>query len=234
MLSYISEYIEKCKTYMTGCLYILRGKSICELCINNPILHDDLLYCGECVKNEILRTLYSDYIQEKRLYNVSNPITRVEEGSYTDILFRIFLIGFSFFVKRITTQDLIVNQISRQIRYDLSVSECNYCQNSGYVIEDDVLVDGELIICPECEGKLPDAYPIDRTIASPEDVISANPKLFKDFINEKGDDLCCICRDAKAKFAFIECEHKCMCEDCLEMVDSCPLCRVTGGAIMIN
>ena len=39
------------------------------------------------------------------------------------------------------------------------------------------------------------------------------------------DDLCSVCLDAKRAVMFEPCRHVCVCEECAELLDRCPLCR---------
>jgi len=40
-----------------------------------------------------------------------------------------------------------------------------------------------------------------------------------------GEKVCCICKDREKTHAPYPCFHMCMCEDCANLVELCPLCR---------
>ena len=85
-------------------------------------------------------------------------------------------------------------------------------------------------------------YVIDRNVKLINERIISNNKLFletikndilknenKELIDElnsvKDEYRCTICYENSKKIVIEPCNHFCCCEDCLEMIDKCPICR---------
>ena len=46
-----------------------------------------------------------------------------------------------------------------------------------------------------------------------------------------GDKACCICRDREKTHAPYPCFHMCVCQECSELISTCPLCRSPIGSV---
>lgn len=55
---------------------------------------------------------------------------------------------------------------------------------------------------------------------------SVTPVSVKSLSQAESEEECSICMDGLATHLVLPCGHRCLCEDCMDLVERCPLCRV--------
>ena len=65
-----------------------------------------------------------------------------------------------------------------------------------------------------------------ETIADKENQTLGNEKQKEVRSAHDDDSKCVVCIDAKKCVAIMPCKHMCVCEECIELLKTCPICRI--------